>query len=136
MLCCAPNTNNPLRTRPNYVKPSPCPKEISPQLKQTVWMLILPIVASLNRSQINIKSVDPKPFDSNTMQARMWLSTLKCYFIVVGLIYTATEAADTEAACQYTVVLMAGNIARWMDKLEVQGHAPSSFLEFKKLFIY
>ena len=30
---------------------------------------------------------------------------------------------------------MAGNAARWMDRLEVQGHTPSSFLEFEKLLI-
>ena len=65
----------------------------------------------------------------------MWLSALKCYFIVVGLTYTAIEAADTEAAHKYAVVLMASNTARWMDRLEVQGHAPNGFPEFKKLFI-
>ena len=53
------------------------------------------------------------------MQAILWLSTLKQYFVVVGLTYTATKAADTEAMCQYTVVLMAGNAARWIDRLEV-----------------
>ena len=70
------------------------------------------------------------------MQAHAWLSTLKRYFIAVGLTYKATEAADTLAACQDTVALMTGNAARWMDRLEVQGYAPNSFLEFEKLFLY
>ena len=30
---------------------------------------------------------------------------------------------------------MAGNVARWMGRLEVQGHTPNNFPEFKKLFI-
>ena len=46
------------------------------------------------------------------MQARMWLSALKCYFIVVGLTYTATKAVDTEAVWQYAVALIAGNTVR------------------------
>ena len=83
-----------------------------------------------------MKLAEPKPFNGNNMEARMWLSTLKCYFNTVGLTYTATEAADTQAVYQYTVVLMGGNAARWMDRLEVQGHAPNSFLDFDKLFIY
>ena len=48
-----------------------------------------------------------------------WLSALKKYFIAIGLVYKATEASGTLAACQYTVALMAGNAARWMDRLEV-----------------
>ena len=47
----------------------------------------------------------------------------------------ATKAAETEAACQYTVVLMIGNAARQMDKLEVQSHTPNSSPEFEKLSI-
>ena len=94
-----------------------------------------PLAHSNNWPQISIKLVEPKPFNSNTMQACAWLSTLKQYLIIVGLTYKATEVADTLAACQYAVALMAGNGARWMDRLEVQGHAPNSFLEFKKLFI-
>ena len=46
------------------------------------------------------------------MQAYAWLSTLKHYFFVVSLIFTATEAANMEAVCQYAVTLMAGNAAR------------------------
>ena len=69
------------------------------------------------------------------MQAQAWLSTLKYYFIAVGIIYVATKAAGTEAACQYTVELMGGNTATWMDKLEVQGKTPNSLPEFEKLFI-
>ena len=53
---------------------------------------------------------------------------------MVGLTYIATEAADIKAVCQYAVALMAGNAARWMDRLEVQGNTPNSFSEFKKLF--
>ena len=56
--------------------------------------------------------MEPKPFTGNTTKSHAWFSTLKCYFIVVGLTYTATEAAETEAACQYAVALMAGNTAR------------------------
>ena len=52
---------------------------------------------------------------------------LKKNSIAIGLIYKATEAADTLAACQYAVVLMAGNAARWLYRLEVQGHIPNSF---------
>ena len=70
------------------------------------------------------------------MQAQAFLSALKHYFIAVGITYIATKAADTEIACQYFVVLMAGNIARWMDRWEVQRNAPNSFLEYDKLFIY
>ena len=69
------------------------------------------------------------------MQACAGLSALKQYFIAVGLIYKATKASGTLAACQYAMALMAGNAARWMDRLEVKGHASNSFLEFKKLFI-
>ena len=40
VMCSAvPNTNSPLRTRLKHVKLSPCPIEISPQHKQTVWTL-------------------------------------------------------------------------------------------------
>ena len=49
--------------------------------------------------------------------------------------YVATEAADIEAVYQYAVALMGGNVARLMDKLEVQGNVPKSFPVFKKLFI-
>ena len=61
------------------------------------------LLANKNQPQIIIKLVEPKPFNSNTTQAHAWLSTLKCYFIVVGLTYTATEAANLEAAYQYAV---------------------------------
>ena len=44
---------------------------------------------------------------------------LKWYFIAVGVVYKATQASGTLAACQYIVGLMAGNTARWMDRLEV-----------------
>ena len=53
--------------------------------------------------------------------------------IAVGITLIATETADTEATYQYAVALMGGNAARWMDRLEAQGNAPNSFLEFKKL---
>ena len=45
------------------------------------------------------------------MQAHTWLSTLNQYLIAVGLTYKAAKAADTLAACQYAVVLMASNAA-------------------------
>ena len=79
--------------------------------------------------------MEPKPFNGNTMQAHTWLFTLKLYFIAVGLIYKATKASGTLTVYQYAVALMASNAARWMDRLEVQGHALHSFPEFKKLFI-
>ena len=69
------------------------------------------------------------------MQAWAWFSALKHYFIVVGITYVATEAADTEAAYQYTVRLMGSNAARWIVMLEIQCNAPNSFPEFEKLFI-
>ena len=94
-----------------------------------------PLIYSNNQPQISIKLVEPKPFNGNTLQAHVWLSTLKWYFIAVGLVYKATKASGTLAACQYAVALMAGNMARWMDMLEVQGHALNSFSEFEKLFI-
>ena len=93
------------------------------------------LISNNNKPQINIKLVETKPFNRNNMQACAWLSALEWYFIEVGLTYAATEAADTLAAYQYEVVLMSGNAARWMDRLEVQGHAPNSFPEFEKLFI-
>ena len=46
------------------------------------------------------------------MQAQACLSTLKHYSIAVGITYIATEAANTEAMCQYAVVLMQGNATR------------------------
>ena len=55
--------------------------------------------------------------------------------MVVGVTYTVTKAANTETAYQYAEVLIAGNAARWMDRLELQGHNLNSFLEFEKLFI-
>ena len=53
------------------------------------------------------------------MQACVWLSALKQYYIAIGLDYKATEASGTLAACQYAVALIACNAARWMDRLEV-----------------
>ena len=58
-----------------------------------------PLENNKNQSQISITLPEPKPFNGNTIQAHIWLSTLECYFIAVGLTYTAIEAADTEAAC-------------------------------------
>ena len=46
------------------------------------------------------------------MQAQPWLSTLKYYFIVVGITYIATKAADPEEACQCSVALTVGNAIR------------------------
>ena len=68
------------------------------------------LLANKNWPQISIKLVEPRSFNSNTMQAQACLSTLKHYFIAVGITYTATKAADTEAACQYAVVLIAGKV--------------------------
>ena len=94
-----------------------------------------PVANSNNQLQISIKLAELKPFTGNTILACAWLSTLKWYFIAVGLTYKATKAADTLAVGQYAVALMAGNATRWIDRLEVQGHAPNSFPEFEKLFI-
>ena len=79
--------------------------------------------------------MEPKLFNGNNMQAHAWLSTFKRYFIASGLTYKASDAAKTLAVCQYAVLLMAGNAARWMDRLEVQGHTPNSFPEFEKLLV-
>ena len=65
-----------------------------------------------NELKISIKLAEPKLFNSNTMKDCPWLSTLKRYFIVVGLTYMAQKAADTEAACQDAVALISGNAAR------------------------
>ena len=78
-----------------------------------------PLVNNNNQPQTNIELVEPKLFNGNTMQAYAWLSALKWYFITVGLTYAATKAADTLAACQYTVALKSSNTARWIDRLEV-----------------
>ena len=78
-----------------------------------------PLIHINNQPQISIKLAEPKPFNGNTTQACTWLSALKRYFIAIGLIYKATKASGTLAACQYAVALMAGNVARWMDRLEV-----------------
>ena len=92
-------------------------------------------LANTKRLQISIKLAEPKPFNGNTTQACAELSILKCYFFMVDLTYTATKAADTEAACQYAVVLMASNAVRYMNRLEVQSHALDSFPEFQKFFL-
>ena len=66
-------------------------------------------LANRNCLLISIKLVAPKPFNGNNTQAQACLSTLKCYFIVVGITYETTKATNTKAACQYAVVLMGGN---------------------------
>ena len=38
-------------------------------------------------------------------------------------------------ACQYSIALMGGNAARWMDCLEVQGEVPVMFPDFERMFI-
>ena len=60
---------------------------------------------------------------------------MKHYFIALCITFIATKSSETEAACQYAVVLMGGNAVRWMDRLEVQVKALNSFPEFEKLFI-
>ena len=42
---------------------------------------------------------------------------------------------DTMQACQYSVALMGGNAACWMDHLEVQGEVPATFPDFERMFI-
>ena len=54
---------------------------------------------------------------------------------MVGITYIATKTANTQLVCKYTVVLMGGNTEKWMNRLEVHGNAPNSFLEIEKLFI-
>ena len=49
-------------------------------------------------------------------------------FISIGNIYIGTEAADTEAVCQYAVALLGGNIAWWMDGIKAHGNALNSLL--------
>ena len=58
------------------------------------------------------------------MQVWACFFALKCYFIVVGITYIATEAANTKAVCQYAMVLMGSNAARCMDRLEVIMQCP------------
>ena len=38
-------------------------------------------------------------------------------------------------AYQYSIALMGGNAARWMDCLEVRGEAPATFPNFDHMFI-
>ena len=38
-------------------------------------------------------------------------------------------------ACQYSIALMGGNAAHWMDRLEVQGEVPATFPDFECMFI-
>ena len=57
------------------------------------------LLANQNWLQISIKLAEPRLFNRNIAQAQAWLSTLKCYFTVVGLTYMATKAADVEAVC-------------------------------------
>ena len=71
-----------------------------------------PLIHINNQPQISIKLAEPKPFNGNTMQAHIWLSALKQYFIAIGLVYKATEASGTLAVCQYAVALMAGNTGK------------------------
>ena len=42
---------------------------------------------------------------------------------------------DTTQACQYSIALMGGNAARWMDCLEVRGEAPTMLPNFEHMFI-
>ena len=42
---------------------------------------------------------------------------------------------DTMQACQYSITLMGGNTARWMDRLEVWGEVPATFPDFEHMFI-
>ena len=42
---------------------------------------------------------------------------------------------DTTQACQYSVALMGGNAACWMDHLEVRKKAPAIFPDFERMFI-
>ena len=42
---------------------------------------------------------------------------------------------DTAQVCQYSIALMGGNAARWMDCLEVRGEVPTMFPDFERMFI-
>ena len=77
-----------------------------------------PLANNNYQPQMSIRLAERKPFTGKTMQACVWLFILKRYFIATGFIYKSTETADTPAACQYAVVLMVGNAARWMDMLK------------------
>ena len=46
--------------------------------------------------------------------------------------YIGPKAADPDEVCQYAVVLMGGNAARWMDRLEVQGNALKQLRRIQK----
>ena len=38
-------------------------------------------------------------------------------------------------AYQYSIALMGGNAAHWMDRLEVWGEVPATFPDFERMFI-
>ena len=42
---------------------------------------------------------------------------------------------DTEQAHQYSIALMGGNTASWIDHLEVWREAPTMFPDFERMFI-
>ena len=53
------------------------------------------------------------------------------YSNVTVNILIAIETADRVAACQNAVVLMGRNAERWMERLDIQGNALNSFMEFE-----
>ena len=56
----------------------------------------------------------------------------KMILIAVHIPYIGNNTAK---ACYYSVALMGGNVASWMDHLEVWGAVPAIFPEFKRMFI-
>ena len=42
---------------------------------------------------------------------------------------------DTMQVCQYSIALMGGNAACWMDRLKVRREVPAMFPNFERMFI-
>ena len=42
---------------------------------------------------------------------------------------------DTSKATRYAIALMAGNVSKWIDRLELKGTIPKSFPDFQKAFL-
>ena len=66
---------------------------------------------------ISLKLAEPKHFTGKQADAKSWISTLKRYFLAVGVPYTGD---GTERAARYAIALMAGNASKWVDRLEAR----------------
>ena len=77
------------------------------------------IMAAADGISNSTKLAEPKHFAAKGQQARLWLSTLKWYYITVCIKYVTTDELPTLQACYYAVVLMTGNSVHCIDMLEV-----------------